>query len=119
MESRNVRTGAGGDGANARGSAAATDVVLQNLDVTLVHRIDVRVSDAGGREVVHKESVRLGSGGSARRRGVLPAGSYHVEVDVDGRRHATDTCEVGIDDGDALLVAVGNGLIHISGTGSL
>jgi len=91
---------------------------VRNLDVTRPHRVEVRVRDAGGGAVELERSVLLRRGAADRDADALPAGEYDVAVTVDGTREVFDEVDLRAPD-RRLLVAVGNGLVHVGDDGAL
>jgi len=98
------------------GRADARDVHVRNLDVTRSHRVAVEV--AGDDGVALDRSVFLRQGAADRAAGEVPAGRYEVTVGVDGARELSATVDLR-DDDRRLLVAVGNGLVHVGDDGAL
>jgi hypothetical protein len=96
--------------------ADGRDVHVRNLDVTRTHRVDVRVRDADGVEL--ERSVLLRRGAADRDADALPAGEYDVAVHVDGTRQVFDEVDLRGPD-RRLLVAVGNGIVHVGDDGAL
>lgn len=98
------------------GVADTRDVDVRNLDVTRSHRVAVAVQNGDG--VALDRSVYLRQGGAERAAGTVPAGRYDVTVTVDGARELHADVDLRGED-RRLLVAVGNGLVHVGDDGAL
>jgi hypothetical protein len=87
------------------------DVLLRNYDALETHYLQLR---AVGEDRTVERTYRLGPGTVESETDVLPAGEYHVEVEIDGPRRWAGHCRV--DDGpeQTVLVEVGNGLVSIT-----
>lgn len=95
------------------GRVAREDVHVRNHD-DAEHELWVHVVDADG-ELVFERSYRLAGHACASELDALPPGEYEVEVELDGLRRWTDSCEIADATTGGILVETGNGTVSITG----
>jgi hypothetical protein len=97
---------------HAQAGTDTEDVHIRNYDGREAHSLHVRM--VGDNGVVFEERYRLAPGGAESELGVVPAGEYDVEVELDGLRRRAGRCAVGEGPEHTVLVEMGNGTVSVT-----